>query len=646
MNNKIILLAVLLSAMPMVGGAAEFHVAVTGQDANPGSVAAPLRTIQHAAELAQPGDVITVHAGVYRERITPPRGGESDTKRITYQAAPGEKVEIKGSEIAKDWVKVQDGVWKATIPNAFFGGFNPYADLIRGDWFNAKGRQHHTGAVYLNGEWLAEAARLDAVMKPTGATPLWFAAVDKENTTVWAQFKGVNPNEQQVEINVRQTVFYPEKPGMNYITVRGFTMCHAATPWAPPTAEQVGLIGTHWSKGWIIEDNTISHSVCSGISLGKHGDKFDNTSANSAEGYVKTIERAHAHAIPWTRENIGHHIVRNNTISHCEQAGIVGSLGCSFSIVTGNTIHDIHIRQLFTGAEMAGIKFHGAIDTEISGNHVYRTCRGLWLDWMAQGTRVSHNLFHENASEDLFLEVNHGPFVIDNNIFLSRRNISDWSEGGAFVHNLFAGKIAARPERSRATPFHPAHSTAVVGLANIAGGDDRFYNNIFVGDGTTRTEPAKAPQHSLRGTEYGLSVYDQREAFLQAGGNVFYNGAKAYAKEANPLVMAGRNPGVKLLQQDGRFLLQFTFGAELRQANTVPVTTGLLGKAVIPNLPYENPDGSPLKIDTDYFGKKRNETNPAPGPFELPESGTAPLKIWPPATSAAGRTLPPMVTDQ
>ena len=155
-------------------------------------------------------------------------------------------------------------------------------------------------------------------------------------------------------------MFYPEKPGINYITVRGFTLRHAATPWAPPTAEQIGLIGTHWSKGWIIENNVISHSICSGIALGKYGDQWDNTSADTAEGYVKTIERALQNG--WNKETIGHHIVRNNDISHCEQAGIVGSLGAAFSAVTGNTIHDIHVRRLFTGAEMAGIKFHAAID--------------------------------------------------------------------------------------------------------------------------------------------------------------------------------------------------------------------------------------------------------------------------------------------
>jgi hypothetical protein len=35
-----------------------------------------------AAAVAQPGDVITVHAGIYRERVTPPRGGNSDSERI------------------------------------------------------------------------------------------------------------------------------------------------------------------------------------------------------------------------------------------------------------------------------------------------------------------------------------------------------------------------------------------------------------------------------------------------------------------------------------------------------------------------------------------------------------------------------------
>jgi len=58
------------------------------------------------------------------------------------------------------------------------------------------------------------------------------------------------------------------------------------------------------------------------------------------------------------------------------------------------------------------------------------------------------------------------------------------------------------------------------------------------------------------------------------------------------------------------------------------VTTELLGKAKTPALPYEQPNGSPYRIDTDYFGKKRNETNPSVGPFENPGEGKLKLKVW------------------
>jgi alpha-N-arabinofuranosidase len=595
-----------LFAFALAAGAAEIHVATTGRDSNPGTLAAPLRTIQRAAELTRPGDVVTVHAGVYRERIDPPRGGESGAKRITFQAAPGEKVEIKGSEVIKDWAKVQDGVWKAALPNSFFGAFNPYADLIHGDWFEPKGRAHHTGAVYLDGEWLTEAAALDDVLKPAGAGPLWFAQVDKDRTTIWAQFGTADPRARLVEINVRRTVFYPSKNNINYLTVRGFVMRHAATNWAPPTAEQVGLIGTNWSKGWIIEKNVVSHSVCSGIALGKHGDAFDNTSQDTAEGYVKTIERGLARG--WDRDTIGGHIVRDNLVSHCEQAGIVGSLGPAFSVVTGNTIHDIHVRQLFTGAEMAGIKFHGAIDVVIAGNHIYRTVRGLWLDWMAQGTRVTGNLFHDNQAEDLFVEVDHGPFLVDNNVFLSPRTLLSVSQGGAYVHNIIAGAIQSIAYDGRLTPYHRAHDTAVAGMHDNPFGDDKYINNLFVGPGD-------------------LSVYDKAPLAVKMEGNVFLKGAKPSKHEREPIVLPDLDPGLKLVEKPDGFTLVMALGGALSGRTRRLVTSALLGRAVIPDLPYELADGSPVRIDWDYFGKMRSVSDPTPGPFESPGAGSVTLKL-------------------
>jgi alpha-N-arabinofuranosidase len=587
--------------------ATTLHVATNGNDANSGTAMAPFRTIQHAANLAQPGDVITVHGGVYRERVSPPRGGTSEAERIIYQVASGEKVVITGSEEAKSWVRVQENVWKMTIPNSFFGSFNPYSDLIHGDWFSPLGRKHHTGAVYLDDNWLVEAASLDDVMQPMGSEALWFGEVDGKSTTIWAQFKGVDPNRQRVEINVRQTVFYPEKTGIDYITVRGFTLEDAATPWAPPTAEQIGVIGPHWSKGWIIENNVIRNSICSGISLGKYGDQWDNTSANSAQGYVKTIQRALADG--WSKEKIGHHMVRNNTISDCGQTGIVGSLGAAFSTVTGNSIHDIHVERSFSGAEIAGIKFHGAIDVEIVHNHIYRTPLGLWLDWMAQGTRVSRNLFHDNDS-DVFVEVDHGPFLFDNNLFLSSVSLRDNSQGGAYAYNLFAGAVRVNSYDGRLTPFLKAHSTEVAGLHDNPHGDDRFYNNLFV-------------------QRADLSVYDGETLPMWMDGNVFLDGAKPSKFDKDSTVAADSDPRLQLDSKPDGLYLEMRFDKKwIDQVARKLVTTALLGKAVIPDLPFEQPDGKSVRINTDYFGKKRNESNPTPGPFERPGQGDLTLKVW------------------
>ena len=596
----------------------EYHVALSGNDTHPGTKAQPLRTIQRAADLAQPGDVITVHEGVYRERISPPRGGESGAKRIVYQAASGEKVEIKGSEIVKGWVKVQGEVWCVTLPNSFFGGFNPYADLIQGDWFTPKGRKHHTGAVYLNGTWFSEAARLEEVMKSTQPEALWFAEVEEGHTTIWARFGNANPNEEEVEINVRQSVFYPEKTGVNYLVVRGFTLRHAATPWAPPTAEQIGLIGTNWSKGWIIEDNCVSHSMCCGITLGKYGDAWDNTSADTAEGYNETIARALLHG--WNRENIGSHIVRNNTISHCEQAGIVGSLGAIFSEITGNHIHDIWVKRQFHGAEMAGIKIHAAIDTLIQGNRVHRAGRGLWLDWMSQGTRVTGNLFFDNDTDDLYLEVNHGPCLVDNNLFLSPVSLRDWSQGSAFAHNLFNGCFSLAPQ-DRRTPYHLPHSTEILGVVDFKKFDNRFHNNLFIG-----TWCSDLPES--RWLSFGLWGYDFIKARLEAGGNLYYTGARPSRAENDATEMIGVDPALELLENGEDVQLRITLGTIPEDHRAPLVTTALLGNAAVPCLPFVNSDNSPLAVDSDYFGKPRNRRRPMPGPFESFGNHSLTIKVW------------------
>lgn len=599
--------------------AKEYHVAKTGSDKNSGTNELPFLTIQAAANIAQPGDIISVHEGVYRERVTPPRGGESDSKRIVYRAAENEKVEIKGSEIIKNWEKFVGTVWKATVENSVFGDYNPFKDLVKGDWFNDLGRIHHTGEVYINEKSLWEMALLEKVINPVpvaenwdpvGSTYTWFCESDDTNTSIYANFHEADPNKELVEINVRKSCFYPEKNNINYITIRGFQMSQAATQWAPPTAEQIGLIGTNWSKGWIIENNVIRNSKCSGITLGKHGDEFDNTSENSAEGYVETIKRATARG--WSKENIGSHIIRNNTISDCEQTGICGSMGGVFSTIENNNIYNIWTKRQWTGAEMGGIKIHASVDMIIRNNRLSNCGRGLWLDWMAQGTRVTGNLFYGNTTDDIFVEVNHGPFLIENNILLSELSIRDWSEGGAFVHNLVAGNIELRPQ-SRETPFLLPHSTKVGGLKTTKCGDDRYYNNIFVGG---------AKEEKI--IRSGLGVYENTEFPMFVDGNVYMNGAQKFKKEKNQLEIKS-NPEIQIEEKEDGIYLSMNFGKAIFKMKNRIITNELLGKAKIPNQRYENPDGSNFAINLDYFGNPRNKKNPSVGPFEKP--GTGELKI-------------------
>jgi hypothetical protein len=622
--------------------AEEYHVCVNGNDDNDGSTSKPFRTISAAAGVAQPGDVISVHEGTYRERVTPPRGGVSDSKRIVYQAAKCEKVVIKGSEVVTGWKHVRDGVWKVTIANTFFGEYNPYEDIINGDWFDRMGMDHHTGEVYLNGKSLFEKASLDEVMNPKphpraadkqASLYTWYCRSDEKDTTIWANFRESNPNNELVEINVRDACFYPDAPGRNYITVRGFHMSQAATQWAPPTAEQIGLIGTHWSKGWIIENNVISDSKCTGVTLGKdrksgHNVCAKNPGKDGAQLYNEVVARALEN--DWSKDTIGSHTVRNNTIFNCEQAGICGSLGAVFSRITDNHIHDIWTKWQFEGDEIAGIKIHASIDMLIKNNRVHNTGKGIWMDWMSQGTRISGNLCYNNILQDFYSEVNHGPYIVDNNIFLSKCSVWDMAQGGAYVHNLMAGRVNLSPH-SRKTPYHLPHSTAVVGLREISGGDNRFFNNILVAgyEGNAGQYDPEYKKRTGYGNEsYGLQAYNDAAFPVVSDRNVYLKGAKPYINETSRVERPDFDPSIEMVEQGDNVYLHITLDKSFRSLNNKLVTTRLLGKAMIPGQAFENPDGSPLKIDTDYFGRKRNDANPSAGPFEDTGDGKLKLKVW------------------
>jgi alpha-N-arabinofuranosidase len=59
------------------------------------------------------------------------------------------------------------------------------------------------------------------------------------------------------------------------------------------------------------------------------------------------------------------------------------------------------------------------------------------------------------------------------------------------------------------------------------------------------------------------------------------------------------------------------------------ITTKLLGKAIIPNVPFVSLEGTPYRLETDYFGKKRDLENPIAGPFNVEDEKRVQLRVWP-----------------
>ena len=498
----------------------KYYVNCSARINGDGSKDRPFKRIGTAADTAMPGDEVIVAPGIYREDVNPVNAG-TEKKRITYRSEKPLEAVITGADVFDTWEHYKDDTWILKVPNSYFGAYNPYTTPVSGDWLNITVPMH-TGEVFINGKSMYEKDSLDKVLEPEYFDESWdrdftkhtwytCQSADEDETIIYANFQGKDPNRECVEINVRPHCFWPVSEHVDYITLSGFTVCKAATQWAPPTALQEGMIGPHWSKGWIIEDCDISESKCSGISLGKYRQQGnDNKWLNYKYKDGTQTQRDCAFIAQldgWSRETIGSHTVRNCNIHDCGQTGIVGNLGCVFSVIENNHIHHINNKRNLAGAEIGGIKFHAAIDVIIRNNHFHDCVRGIWLDWQCQGTRVSKNLFHDNCmsrdhllrpectealgmGEDLWIEIAHGPTLVDNNIMLSERCARVPAQGIAFVHNLLYGSISGvgrgvlngtvKYPSPRYTPIHRPHSTDITGVMTVLHGDMRFYNNIFI----------------------------------------------------------------------------------------------------------------------------------------------------------------------
>ncbi|MCR4616942.1 MAG: right-handed parallel beta-helix repeat-containing protein [Lachnospiraceae bacterium] len=661
------------------------YVDINASKEGNGSKEMPFKHINDAAKVAKPGDEVIVAPGVYREYVCPVNAGLEDA-RITYRSEKPLGAVITGAEEVKTWKKYKKDVWTARINNSIFGSYNPYKEYVYGDWYFAP-RIRHTGCVFLNNLAMYETASLDECIKAEADEYAWNAEESRfkwyteqvgDETVLYANFRGADPNKENVEVTVRRNCFMPDKNYVNYITVSGFNINKAAPTWAPPAAYQDGMVGPHWSKGWIIEDCEIYGSRCCGISLGKYYDPENNM--YFTEKYVKSPTQMERDAVcrgqyhGWTKERIGSHIIRRCNVHHCEQTGIVGRMGGVFSTIEDCHIHHICNSSQLAGAETAGIKLHAAIDVTIRRNHIHDCIEGVWLDWEAQGARITQNFMHNNHrpdgvkirdgimfNTDVFIEVGHGPTLIDNNLLLSKVSITIPSEGIGVVNNLILGaftlinsgvdSVVNGQREPRYTPYHIRHRTEVAGFMTILHGDDRIYNNIFLQHYKIE-DKKKTPadnDYMAVGTKC-FDIFPTYEEWFKpfasgempdmgalAGahfghlpvwvkGNAYFNGANVCKHEKVKFVDKKDKVTFELTEKEGVYSIKTNLFGLLKDFKNGIITSDILGCAFEPEQRFESPDGTAITFDSDFFGNHRG-LEAIPGPFVDEKASKAKLNI-------------------
>jgi len=574
MRKQVTLTAACMVVLFVAGAAVarEIHVSKSGRDSDAGDRDNPYLTISRAARVARPGDTIVVHPGTYREWVKPARGGTGERKRIVYRTAPGDKVIIKGSERITSWMREGGGVWKVELPNAFFNDYNPYALKLSGGWLNY-GQWHHRGDVYLNGKAFYEKETAEEVKQTKQS---WHCKTDEQVTTILANFGGANPNKESAEINVRESLFMPEITGLKYITIDGFHFMHAAANWAPPVIElQTGAVGPRMGKHWIIQNCTVINARCVGIILGQApGVEYDDINA------------------------YGDHIVRNNVIKRCGQAGIAGQKGATRSLISGNFIEDTNYRREFGGWETAAIKLHNSVDTTISGNlirgvyHQQQGAFGIWMDYANQGTRITRNIIYDTEAETVFLEMNHGPALIDNNVLIGK-GLKSNSEATIIAHNLLVDSwYKYQPDTRRRSSYYKPHTTIDVGRKTGTAKDERWYNNIFIRRGLDDVKDAPGYE-----SDY----------------NVFYEGAKAGSFGDEHSIVDSFATGFTREDRPLGVTIELTVNGKPFDLKCPWVDADLVGIFSTVGQTIEDRHGKAIKVNTDFNGRRYEQ--PLTGPL-------------------------------
>lgn len=223
--------------------AAEFEITPDGN---------PAAAVKAAISKAEPGDTIRFRAGTYRLPVINVKSGEQN-KPITFEAAAGETVELKGSRLVTGWQPHAPGIWKVT-------GWTTNSQQV---FVDGKSLQQ----IGISNRWQTEKLWADHVcLKPVGKdlndlTKGSFFYDAPAKTLYVMPADESDPNGKQVEVSVNDYVL--DGPKASYIVLRGLNFMHSNSTGNNARHGIVRVGG----RGWLIENCSFTWGDFAGLGI-------------------------------------------------------------------------------------------------------------------------------------------------------------------------------------------------------------------------------------------------------------------------------------------------------------------------------------------------------------------------------------------
>ncbi len=497
------------------------YVSNNGNDAHKGTFQEPIRTISSAARRAQPGDVVMVLEGTYRERVAPKRGGLAG-QPITYKGEPGKRVFVKGSEIWEpDWKIEEEGIYSAQPNESLFNDrsreykdhHNPFKVELASTPFQREGIPEEKRRKAGDHRMEPESEKISYTCgqifvdgKPYLEVPLreemtfgkwWY---DKKRERIFICFGELNPWDLMVEITTRRRIFAPEIKGLGYINLEGFIFEHCGNQyptdfWRVDENAQKGAVGTEAGHHWTIRRNVIRYCKTFALDCGR------------VDRHSMTFSTSH------------NNLIEQNYILDNGSAGIL-SYGSRNLILRGNVI----LRNNYLGFsgikrwEQGGIKCHKLENGLIEKNYIAYNQKspGIWLDNEFPDSRINRNVIHDNGTHGIFIEMSdykYDRLLINENLIFSNR------ENAVYIHDAsgatFANNLLAHDEKN-SDIGQIVHIRQVSNRGKTQ--NHSFYNNLFISESTGLNVNYPDYRSGLQRFDFNLYgfAHEQRNFYINA----------------------------------------------------------------------------------------------------------------------------------